>query len=607
LRRRSWHPCLLLALLLPVWWGSLYGEYVFDDSLTVIHNEVLGEWGKLFYAPTTSPLRDRPVAAASFQLNYLLGGREELGYHLFNLLVHLGAVLALYGVVRRSLAGGKAGEKLRRLAPEAALAAALLWGLHPLQTESVTYVTQRCESLAGLFYLLAFYLAIRGFEQSEEAEPRPNWWLVLSVVACFLGMGTKATVVTAPPALLLYDRVFGAGSFREIWRRRRWFYLGLFGSWAFQAWLLWRTDYPDIRTHTGWEYLRTQPGVVLHYLKLTLLPGELCLNYNWPPAESWIRTLPALLPLAGLVLLAVWGIVRGAPAGYALGWVFITLLPTSSILPLEDAAFEHRMYLPLAGLAALAGSAWAWWLAGLSRRRWGWGALAAVLVILGWRTWERNLDYRDPIAIWEQCLAVNPDNPRAHNNLGAVLAERGWPERGLEHYRRALELDPLYADAAGNLAVALAGKNDRASAAAARRYLALRPEDAGGWARLAQLLADADELTEAAAAWRAALRRVPANPTWRNELALTLMISGEEREAERELRRALAAAPNDVRTLVNLGALLGRMGRKGEARVLLEKASRLEPDHPALARNVSLLEETADNSPGPGANGTRGE
>ncbi|HSY54782.1 MAG TPA: hypothetical protein VK785_10065, partial [Opitutaceae bacterium] len=180
----------------------------------------------------------------TFALNYALGDLNVRGYHWFNLLIHTLAGLTLFGIVRRTLLRqGYGGQALVRPALSGrfgadavplALAVAVIWVVHPIQTEAVTYVSQRAESLMGLFYLLTVYCFIRGASATGERRDsqviRPLsscLWLLASVLSCFLGTLSKETIVTAPVMVLLYDRTFVAGSFREAWRLRWRYYSGL--------------------------------------------------------------------------------------------------------------------------------------------------------------------------------------------------------------------------------------------------------------------------------------------------------------------------------------------------------------------------------------------
>jgi hypothetical protein len=176
-----------------------------------------------------------------------------------------------------------------------ALAVALLWTLHPLQTEAVTYVIQRVESLMGLCYLLTLYCLIRSVD-----SPRPALWQGCMVTACLLGMATKEVMATAPLLGLLYDRTFLAGSFREAWQRRRWWYVGLAATWLPLACLVAGTGGNRGGTSgfnvgvAPWAYWLTQFQAVAHYLKLSVWPHPLVFEYG----TFWVRPVEAL-PLRG--------------------------------------------------------------------------------------------------------------------------------------------------------------------------------------------------------------------------------------------------------------------------------------------------------------------
>ena len=169
----------------------------------------------------------------SLAINYALGGMATWGYHALNLAIHILAGLTLFGVVRRTLLQPSLLTRFGQAALSLALAVAVIWTIHPLQTEAVTYIAQRAESLMGLFYLLTVYCFIRGTESET-----PGIWYKLSVAACLLGMASKEVMISAPLMVLLYDRTFVGGSFRQAWERRRPLYMGLFGTWLLLGYLV---------------------------------------------------------------------------------------------------------------------------------------------------------------------------------------------------------------------------------------------------------------------------------------------------------------------------------------------------------------------------------
>jgi hypothetical protein len=209
--------------------NSLRAPFVFDDGPATVANASIRSlwpvWGA-FSPPAGTTVAGRPIANVTFAINYALSGTDVWSYHAANLLIHVLGGLAMFGVIRRTLTRPALVARFGRDATALALATALLWALHPLQTEAVTYVVQRVESLMGLFYLLTFYCFIRSIESA-----RPLGWQVCTVTACLLGMATKEVMVTAPLLVLLYDRAFAAGGMMKAWQQRRGLYLWLAATW----------------------------------------------------------------------------------------------------------------------------------------------------------------------------------------------------------------------------------------------------------------------------------------------------------------------------------------------------------------------------------------
>src|SRR5262249_53422464 len=235
--------------------------------------------------------RQRAITTLTFALNHAFGGFEPRGYHVVNVVIHVLAGLCLFGIVRRTAQLARFADHTCANAVPLAFTIAALWLAHPLQTESVTYTVQRAESLMGLCYLATLYCAIR-------AATGACAWQGPAVLACALGMGSKPVMVTAPLVVLAYDRMFLADTWRTIWLRRRWMYLGLASSWSWIALcglLGALVDPASARAGAAGfgmegigvrDYLLTQPAVLLHYLGLALVPHPLVIDYGWPIERS---------------------------------------------------------------------------------------------------------------------------------------------------------------------------------------------------------------------------------------------------------------------------------------------------------------------------------
>ena len=432
--------------------GALAAPFLYDDHVWVTGNaSIKSLWPvSRVLAPAANPLvRGRPVLNLSLALNHAVGGDRPWGYHAVNLAIHIGAALALFGVARRTLGllGSRfPGEGDRLLA---ALAVALLWALHPLHTEAVTYVSERSESLMGLFYLLTLYGFIRG-----SAPGASRAWLPLSAAACLLGMATKEVMVTAPLAVLAYDRTFVAGGARAALRLRPRYYGSLALTWLVLAWLCAGLRARGVGYGLGftwWGYGLTECRAVAHYALLALVPFPLVFDYGAHLAGSAIGAVPWALALAALAAAVGAAFRRRTLAGFAGAWFLGILAPASSVVPVAfQPMAEHRMYLPLAGVAALAvAGAWAW----LGRR--SLPLLSAAALALGVLTHLRNADYRSEVAIWSDTVLRRPSNPRARLALGEALAGEGRHREAAAQFAEALRIDPGDFEARHGLGLAL--------------------------------------------------------------------------------------------------------------------------------------------------------
>jgi tetratricopeptide (TPR) repeat protein len=470
--RRSGPHLLIVLAGLAVYSNSFDGPFILDDVASIVENPTIRHlWpiGKVLAPHAASRTVDsRPLENLTLAVNYAAGRTRVGGYHLTNLIIHLLVGLTLLAVVRRTLRLPDMPVALSRGATPLALAAALLWTVHPLTTAAVTYVVQRGESMMALFYLLSLYCTLRG-----AGSTRPVGWYVAAVAACALGAASKEVIVTAPVVVLLYDVIFLSGSVRSALKKRLGLYVGLACTWGLVGLLV--VISPALAQTVGtkagmsvWDYACTQFVFVARYLYLAIWPGALVFDYG--PAvfdEPWVIVPCALLVLGllGAAGLALW---RRRRIGFLAGSFFLILAPTSSIVPITtQTGAEHRMYLPLAVMVTLIVVAgylgWERLLPRLvttraGRRRLGWAVPAVLLAVgalaLGTRTYVRNSDYRTRISIWQDTVAQWPWNPRGHVNLAAALLEAGDVRGALEEAEQAVQVDPSYPQARAGRAAA---------------------------------------------------------------------------------------------------------------------------------------------------------
>ncbi|BET66939.1 hypothetical protein ASA1KI_18570 [Opitutales bacterium ASA1] len=441
---------------------ALSAPFVFDDRSVALENPSLDSWGAAFIPPNDGrPVTGRPFANLTFALDRRLHGDDPAGFRVTNVALHIAAALLLLSIVRRTLERIGAASSRAVLG---AVAAAAAWALHPLQTASVTYISQRTEILAALFAFVSLLSLIRRVEPNGT-----RYWSVIAVVACALAMTSKETAAALPVLLLAYDRTFISGALRVVWRERRALHLALASTWfVLLALLLTHGDRggsagfgaPEV---SAWHYLLTQTRAITRYLELAIWPLSQVFDYG----TSVVRDLASVAVPIALVALGLLATVIGVRRNHALGFVglcfFAWLAPSSSVIPvLTQTMGEHRVYLPLAALVA--------GVVGVSAAQSRLPDHALLLVLLALSvplvslTRQRNAIYTSEIALWNDTVTKVPDNSRAHYNLGRAYALASEPGLALDAFARTLALDPIHArahDAMGNL-LAAAGRSEEA-------------------------------------------------------------------------------------------------------------------------------------------------
>ena len=591
---------LLVVAGVAVYANGFQGVFLFDDLQEIVQEPRIRRLWPLLELLSGR----RPVVDLTLAVNYALGGLHEWGFHAVNLAVHILASITLYGLVRGALSRLAMHARVRNSAQCLAFTIALFWLIHPLQTQSVTYLIQRSEALMGLFYLLTLYSVLRGADSA-----RSTLWYVLAVLACALGMGSKAVMVTAPVMVLLLDGTILAGSFRAALRRRWGLYVGLASTWMILIVCgVAGTVLNPSKTHvtvglgfqgaTPWEYALTQPGVLLHYMKVSLWPNSLCLDYGWPVASSAGEIVAPAVVLAFLLAGTFRALVRKSWLGLVGAWFFVILSPTSSIIPIQDAAFEHRMYLPLAAvITAVVVGVW-WVVAAWSARRSVSPAVVRVIHVsliagaaipLAYLTVDRNRDYGSAVSMWRDVVAKRPTNPRGHYNLGKALDETGQEAEAMRLYQRATEVDPMYDEAYFGQGVLLSRRGRLGDAVKAyREAIRLRPRNADARSNLGNVLVRLGRFDQAVEQYDEALRIAPGHADARYNLGSTWLQLGRFPDAIRAFREVLQRQPDHLPARRNLGAALADSGRWDEAIQTYREAIRLDPTHANTHANLGM-------------------
>jgi protein O-mannosyl-transferase len=597
-----WPTFLIIIATLISYANSFPAPFIFDDLINIIDNPSIRDITdirKFFLFPSVSGLWDRPVVNFSLAINYALSGENPWSYHALNLFIHILSALCLLGIIRRTLLTGRLTERYRHAATPLALAAALIWALHPLNTQAVTYVIQRCESLMGLFYFLTIYCAIRSWSSTST-----NTWRLLAILFLLLGIGTKEVIITAPFVVFAYEWTFLHPSLKEIWRRSRFMYLG-FGLGIITLSIIVLVGGTVTSAVSPLQYWQTQSQVILHYLRLALWPQPLCFDYGWPIA-SLDEAIPAIFILMILLAGSLWLFIKKSPFTFPAVWFFAVLAPTS-IVPLPDPAWEYRMYLPMAALSVIAVIGF-YGLSGKLATRFFPARknvlkltriflLIIIICLLGSATWLRNQTYRQELTIWQDTVIKRPQNSRAHLNLGVALDHLGKINEAIAEYRETIRLNPLSDEAYANLGFDLyrMGKTDEAIGLFHQSIL-LNPQNVVAHSNLGIALWRSGKKEEAYRYFKKALHLKGNQPQVHSNLGCALNEMGRYDEAISHLREAIYWNPKFAEAHANLGYSLESKGLKTEAIRHYQKALRLDPELKEIRYRLERLKRHAESN-----------
>ena len=461
LRSPALHAALIILAVLACYLNSFSVPFQFDDADYILNNPAVRDPSILLDPSRIQGhmlrhfLMNRYVGFVSLWANFAAGGASTPGYHAVNVAVHLANALLLYALVlagwrtpRMKGAGGRA--------PLAALGAALIFAAHPLMTQAVTYISQRFTSMAAMFYmgsLLAYSLARL---EADDKRLKRYALYAAAFISGALAMKTKEIAITLPVALALWEFMLMDGP-----RRRRalrlapFLLLGLiipvtvlFSDQPFTSMV------GDVLTRTRSDtlmpratYLYTQFVVIVKYIGLLLYPSGLNVDHDQAIYASLANPAPLLsmLALAAMLGLGLWAArrMRNPLAAFGLVWFFLALSVESSILPIRDVMFEHRMYLPSAGLLMFISCA-------ITRIRYRKAAFALIILVavaLSIATIKRNEVWQGTITLWEDAASKSPGKPRVFTNLGDAYAAHGLNDKAIESFQHAIALEPRYSRA----------------------------------------------------------------------------------------------------------------------------------------------------------------
>jgi tetratricopeptide (TPR) repeat protein len=608
---RSYGALLLVLLALPVifiYADTLTSPFIFDDKNNIEENPHIRisriTLKDLAAAAFDSPMHQRPVAYISFAFNYYLHGYNVVGFRLVNVIIHVISGILLYFFMRatfRTPALQSCGTHAKWIS----FFAAAIWMVHPLQTQSISYIVQRMNSLAAMFYILSFLLYVH-FRINPQKRSK-GWLLSGCILAGILALGSKENAATLPFFIILYEWYFFENLSLKFLRDH---IAGLVGFLLLLAiiFLIYVGVDPlekilatyENRNFTPIQRILTQFRVVIFYISLFLWPhpARLNLDHDFGLSHSLtdpITTLFSMLAIAVLMALAVITARNQRLISFCILWFLGNLVIESSIFGIEI-IFEHRLYLPtmLSGLIIVL-FVYRW-----AKPIWLQTVILCTLVAVGsvW-TYERNKVWRNRLTIWEDCVKKSPQKARPYNNLGVALADEGRHKEAIAHYHKAIQINPYYPNAHANLGLTLAkqGKIEE-GITQLLKALQLKPKDHETLSNLGVALLMQERYAEAVKSLSEAVEINPHFAKAHNNLGVALRRQNRLQEAMVHLRSALELDPDYAEAYNNLGVTLAIQGRYEEAIEQFSAALEINPGYAKARQNLEKsLEDKSNKTP----------
>jgi hypothetical protein len=449
MKSRNWlPPAAIAAAVLFAYLNAFRGAFQFDDFNVIVDNPAVHSLAAWL---ADAPRGIRPLLKLTYALNWIWGP-GPLGFHLFNVAVHAANAILVYHLSRRILPARVGTQNVASsIGP---WFAALLFAIHPVQTEAVTYISGRSMSLMAFFYLGSLLTYVRGAETGSRLH-----LYAISPALFVIAALTKEVSLTLPAALLLWEAANGGlrNRWRSVARRQA------------AHWMVLSCAAAAVLLHPGYRYmveyglgsrpvgqnLLSQVHGVSYLLSRMVMVHRLNIDPDLPVFAAWTPVLAA----EAVMLLSVFALgcasFRKSPAlGFGILWFCLQMLPSNSVIPRLDIANERHLYLASWGvfLSAAAGLERVRSMRSGAGRRIPAAAMLVAILLAGF-TIGRNRAYGSEVALWEETVRLSPGKPRAHNNLGYAYQLAGMPVKAAASYRETLRLDAGFRIARGNLAV----------------------------------------------------------------------------------------------------------------------------------------------------------
>ncbi len=602
---------ILPFLGLIIYSNTIQAPFVFDDGINIVENQSIRDLGG-FWPPSGS----RYLGILSFALNYHFHGLDVSGYHLVNIVIHILNAILVYWLLSLTIQLPLfkwSGSKIF-LFP---FLSAVIFLVHPVQTQAVTYIIQRFTSLAAFFYLMAVIFYIKARIWNGRTILLLSYY-ALSLTFTVMAMKTKEISFTLPLIIALYEfTFFRSTTFRSL--RGRLLYLlpflatmliiplGMVHIGRPLGELIGELSRASAETSvmpiSRQDYLLTQFRVIVTYLRLLFLPINQNLDYDYPISYSLFepQTLISMISLISIFAVAIYLFKRslktdnvyGVLAYFGILWFFITLSVESSIIPISDVIFEHRLYLPSVGVIISLHAALFYLLEKIwEGRQWQTLIIFYLIIItpvLSTAAYLRNAVWKDNRTLWADVVKKSPNKARPHNNLGNAYARLNLIGSAEEEYKSAIRLDPDFADAHKNMGDIYRFKGELEKAVLEYSIaVKLKPDLPEVYLQLGNIYLEQQRWDKAINEFRTAIILRPDYPIAHFNTGIAYARMGSMESAIQGFRNAIILKPDYAEAHLNLGSVYGQMGMADEAIKEFKTALEINPGMEEARNNLAI-------------------
>lgn len=462
---------VITTLILLVYFNTIHNPFHYDDIGVAIKSNIIEGNLSDFWKKASGIFLHRLFLLYTFALNYHWGDGSVVSYHIINIIFHLLNSLLIYLILKIFFAYKTHFISIPFLS-------SLIFAVHPLNTEAITFISSRSSSMVTFFFLLSLYFFIQGTVAINRLEERKNktafFYYTFSLAVFVLGLGTKETIVTLPAIMLLYLYYFEnrEEDLRKFLVNFKWHFMAI--AFPVIAYLAYRKIYlgsiffaqadAGMSLYGRYYYFLTELKVIIfYYLKLFFFPINLNIYPMMTPSTSIFDFLVflSLLIILSLVAFAIIlncgkrSFIQNKIISFAILWFFITLLPSSSFIPLNDLISEHRVYLPAVGASMFFGTVFFNFISSLNRhiklKIFGNLFLMLILFLFSLLAIQRNSVWKDGYTLWKDSVLKTPNYAKPHINLGAEYSNRGLNDLAMEEFKIAIKLFPDHSESHYNL------------------------------------------------------------------------------------------------------------------------------------------------------------